>query len=107
MNNSPLIDNLQYEYYTNSNKLKRVIDTVNDNNSKLGDFKYDAVGKGSIDYGYDYNGNLITDLNKKLNVHGYKHFSQVAATGEESVLFLDDLKRSTCLKFISDFEFDP
>jgi len=47
------------------------------------------------------------DLNKKLNIHGYKHFSQVAATGEQSVLLLDDIKRSTCLKFISDFEFDP
>jgi len=47
------------------------------------------------------------ELNKKLNVHGYKHFSQVSATGEQSVLFLNDIKRSICLKSVSYFEYDP
>jgi RHS repeat-associated protein len=60
------IDNLSYSYYPNSNKLKQVTDANNDNNSKLGDFKYDASLKGSIDYGYDANGNLTTDLNKRI-----------------------------------------
>jgi RHS repeat-associated protein len=67
LSSSSAIDDLQYEYYDNSNKLRRMLDNQNDNNSKLGDFKYDVAGKGFNDYGYDLNGNLITDLNKKLN----------------------------------------
>jgi RHS repeat-associated protein len=65
-NPTGIIDNLSYNYYPNTNKLKQVTDANNDNNSKLGDFKYDASLKGSIDYGYDANGNLTTDLNKRI-----------------------------------------
>lgn len=68
---SVLIDQLAYNYYTNSNKLKQVTDAVNDNNSYLGDFKYDASTKTSTDYTYDNNGNLIKDNNKNIKDNSY------------------------------------
>ncbi|MBC7935489.1 MAG: hypothetical protein H7Y86_09085, partial [Rhizobacter sp.] len=58
-----LIDDLQYEYFANTNKLKKVTDLVVANNN-LGDF-YDQH-QGGDDYGYDVNGNMITDRNKRL-----------------------------------------
>jgi len=63
---STLIDQLSYTYYDGSNKLKQVTDGVNNKDSKLGDFKYDPVTKTAIDYTYDNNGNLITDINKNI-----------------------------------------
>ncbi len=61
-----VIDQLRYTYFTHSNKLRQVTDDNNDKTSTLGDFKYDPATKTSVDYGYDKNGNLITDLNKNL-----------------------------------------
>lgn len=58
------IDNLNYNYYTNSNKLSGVTDLVTTDN-KLGDFT-DKNTSGN-DYGYDKNGNLIADINKRIN----------------------------------------
>ena len=66
LSGSALIDQLSYTYQSNSNKLQQVADNVNDNNSKLGDFKYDATTKTSTDYTYDVNGNLVADNNKKI-----------------------------------------
>ncbi len=60
------IDQLDYSYHSNSNKLKAVgesIATATDN--KLGDFT--DKSSGTDDYGYDRNGNMITDLNKRIN----------------------------------------
>jgi RHS repeat-associated protein len=66
LNNSPVIDDLQYTYYTNSNKLSSVTDNAPaQTGASLGDFT-DKNTSGN-DYGYDVNGNLVTDLNKKLN----------------------------------------
>ncbi len=39
-NTSLIINQLNYTYYSDSNKLKAVTDAVNDNNSTLGDFKF-------------------------------------------------------------------
>jgi Domain of unknown function (DUF6443) len=64
VNASPLIDNLSYAYFTNSNKLSSVTDAVTVNN-QVGDFTDNNIS-GS-DYGYDMNGNLITDKNKRIN----------------------------------------
>jgi RHS repeat-associated protein len=69
------IDALSYSYYDHSNKLKSVSDAANDNSSKLGDFKYDGSTKGSIDYAYDVNGNLISDQNKKITSIEYNHLN--------------------------------
>ncbi len=64
LNNSSLIDNLQYDYGSNGNKLTKVTDAANDPNSTLNDFK-DEINTGD-DYSYNLNGNLIVDNNKKI-----------------------------------------
>lgn len=65
LNTSSLLDNLTYTYNSNSNKLSRVNDAITTDN-KTGDFTDRNTGT-SDDYGYDKNGNLITDLNKNIN----------------------------------------
>ena len=71
---STAIDQLTYTYQTNSNKLSQVNDAVNDVNSKLGDFHYTGT-KGSSDYTYDGNGNLITDNNKLIDKINYNYLN--------------------------------
>ncbi len=71
---STAIDQLTYTYQTNSNKLSQVNDAVNDVNSKLGDFHYTGT-KGSYDYTYDGNGNLITDNNKLIDKINYNYLN--------------------------------
>jgi RHS repeat-associated protein len=69
------IDNLTYTYYTNSNRLKNVIDAASDPTTKLGDFRYSSTyntalggtkSSSAVDYTYDPNGNLKKDLNKDI-----------------------------------------
>lgn len=74
---SGLIDQLTYSYLPNSNKLLNVADAVNDNTSKLGDFKYAPVAKtaSTVDYTYDANGNLATDNNKAISTIAYNHLN--------------------------------
>ncbi|HQW44280.1 MAG TPA: DUF6443 domain-containing protein, partial [Chitinophagaceae bacterium] len=65
------IDNLVYNYYDNSNRLKNVIDANNDPLTKLGDFRTSTLHTQSknvntVDYTYDQNGNLKKDLNKDI-----------------------------------------
>lgn len=64
LNSSSVIDKLTYDYYENSNKLKSVSEPVNTLPNNLGDFT-DNNTTGN-DYGYDVNGNMITDLNKRI-----------------------------------------
>ena len=71
---STFIDQLTYTYQTNSNKLSQVNDAANDANSKLGDFHYTGT-KGSYDYTYDGNGNLITDNNKLIDKITYNYLN--------------------------------
>lgn len=58
------LDNLTYTYFSSSNKLSSVGDGVTTDN-KVGDFT-DKNTSGN-DYGYDKNGNMVSDLNKKIN----------------------------------------
>jgi RHS repeat-associated protein len=67
------MDQLTYNYYDNSNRLKNIIDQVNDPQSKLGDFKTSVLHPQNgvktattIDYTYDENGNMLRDLNKDI-----------------------------------------
>jgi RHS repeat-associated protein len=69
---SALIDDLSYSYFTNTNKLKAVTDMAVGGTPPaggagvgLGDFT-DKNTSGD-DYGYDKNGNLIADINKRIN----------------------------------------
>jgi RHS repeat-associated protein len=73
MGGSHPIDSLNYTYYTNSNKLKNVIDGRNDPLTTMGDFRTSSLspyntGKTNtaVDYAYDPNGNLTRDLNKDI-----------------------------------------
>ena len=58
------IDNLSYFYFTGTNRLQAVTDAITADN-KMGDFT--DKNTTATDYGYDKNGNLVTDLNKRLN----------------------------------------
>ena len=63
---SLLIDKLAYTYYSNSNKLQAVTeDAATAADNKLGDFTDNNTTPE--DYGYDQNGNMITDLNKRIH----------------------------------------
>ena len=69
---SAQIDDLNYVYYNNGNKLASVTDKATGGTTPTGYtgmYLGDFVDKntGSNDYGYDANGNLLTDLNKRLN----------------------------------------
>ncbi|MDB5198056.1 MAG: cell well associated RhsD protein [Chitinophagaceae bacterium] len=60
---SSVIDSLSYTYISNTNKLQKVNDGITTNN-KLGDFTDNNTGD---DYGYDVNGNMVADKNKRIN----------------------------------------
>ena len=64
------IDNLFYSYATGSNKLTKVYD---DTTSPQG-FK-DINNSSNIDYTYDGNGNMITDVNKGITAIKYNHLN--------------------------------
>ncbi len=53
-----------YSYYCGINRLQAVTDAITADN-KMGDFT--DKNTTATDYGYDKNGNLVTDLNKRLN----------------------------------------
>jgi RHS repeat-associated protein len=67
LNASPQIDNLNYTYQNGGigNKLRAVNDATGTTDNHLGDFT--NKNTTADDYGYDLNGNMITDLNKRLN----------------------------------------
>ncbi|MFC4262331.1 DUF6443 domain-containing protein [Ferruginibacter yonginensis] len=75
INSSSFIDQLNYTYFANSNKLKAVVDAANDNTSKLGDFKYDVSTKTAVDYSYDINGNMQSDANKNIQSISYNYLN--------------------------------
>lgn len=63
---STQIDDMSYSYFTNSNKLKSVTEQGTGTiNHQLGDFT--DKNTSATDYGYDLNGNMVTDLNKRIN----------------------------------------
>jgi RHS repeat-associated protein len=81
INNSAKIDELDYTYLSNSNKLQNVRDNVNVPASTGGDFKTSSLHphytdkvnavteilrNGITDYAYDFNGNLDRDFNKDI-----------------------------------------
>lgn len=73
-NTSTPIDQLTYNYLNNntSNKLLNVIDTYNDPQTKLGDFRTSTLHpvqtktSTTVDYTYDLNGNVVKDFNKDI-----------------------------------------
>ena len=67
------IDNLTYFYATNTNQLTKVTDATNNTNG----FKDDSNGTNDTtdDYGYDLNGNMNKDENKKITSIKYNHLN--------------------------------
>jgi RHS repeat-associated protein len=106
LNASSLIDNLSYNYNTNSNKLLNVIDAQNDPNTILGDFRASQTYLNSIgsktaataDYSYDANGNLVKDLNKNIgsssaNGISYNHLNLpylINVAGKGTITYIYD-----------------
>ncbi|WP_154662271.1 DUF6443 domain-containing protein [Vaginella massiliensis] len=68
-NNTVYIDDLEYTYQANSNKLLKVKDQV----SHASGFK-DGTNTGN-DYAYDENGNLTKDFNKGISEIKYNHLN--------------------------------
>jgi len=79
---SGTIDSLVYSYQNSgaSNKLIAVTDGANDQNSKLGDFHYNAATKGSTDYTYNSNGSLLSDNNKGISTITYNYLNLPQST---------------------------
>lgn len=107
--NNVVIDQLTYGYQTNSNKLNVVTDGQNDNLSKLGDFKYDPSAKGSVDYVYDGNGNMISDANKKISSIVYNHLNlpTLITTNTGTVAYMYDPGGNKLKKVITDYTVSP
>jgi RHS repeat-associated protein len=66
-----LVDDLNYTY--DGNNLKSVVDLIADGTNQRNDFSngstIDAIGASStIDYTYDANGNMLSDLNKGITI---------------------------------------
>lgn len=63
-------DQLTYEYFPNSNRLKKVTDALNNATSgDGGDFKKQTTGSADSHYLYDNNGSMQTDLNKGILIN--------------------------------------
>lgn len=110
---SAVIDNLQYGYYPNSNRLRLVRDDANDPNSSLGDFKETAANHTSnlsnpttdFDYTFDANASLITDKNKSISQISYNHLrlpSLISITGKGDTRFLYDADGNKVRKIVTD-----
>jgi RHS repeat-associated protein len=104
-NSSVLIDQLNYTYYSGSNKLKAVTDAVNDNNSTLGDFKYNAGSKTTTDYNYDTNGNMTQDNNKGISTITFNYLNlpqTITMTGKGTISYTYDAAGSKLQKKVVD-----
>jgi RHS repeat-associated protein len=97
------IDDLTYAYNPNSNRLLQVTDAVNDENSVLGDFYYKT--KGTTDYSYDGNGNLILDNNRNIDGISYDYLNfpqQIHMNGKGNILYTYDAAGNKLQKQVLD-----
>jgi hypothetical protein len=104
---STTIDSLTYSYMNTgvSNKLESVAD-ANTTDNHLGDFK-DSVG---IDYGYDSNGNLTKDLNKRITTITYSHLNlpeSITIPGKGSITYQYDTGGNKLRKTVVDNTITP
>jgi|GEM_PF-1806418 len=67
LNSSSTIDSLTYQYNGNSNKLSSVTDGITPPSGGWGVGDFTDKNTSGDDYGYDLNGNMITDKNKRIN----------------------------------------
>jgi RHS repeat-associated protein len=102
---SKTIDSLVYSYAANSNKLSGVrdIDSSITRSAMLGDF-IDG-NTGTTDYAYDGNGNMITDLNKKIASITYNHLNlpvTITITGKGAITYQYDAAGNKLSKTVVD-----
>lgn len=98
---SSTIDDLTYQYYSQSNRLINVTDAANDPSTKLGDFK--DGNNVNNDYSYDDNGNQTEDNNKQISNIVYNFLNlpaQVTVTGKGTIEYTysatgEKLKKTT------------
>lgn len=114
-----LLDSLLYTYHPYSNRLKSVVDGVNDTATLLGDFRASttymtALGgtktTAATDYGYDGNGNMSKDLNKDLGFIRYNYLNlpeYIGLPGKGSISFLYDAKGTKLQKTVVDSTVSP
>jgi len=102
---SQVIDDLTYNFYANSNKLKEVIDPVA--KTGLGDFTdnaSDLTGR-PIDYYYDDNGNLVNDRNKGIETITYNYLNlpeTITITGKGTIQYTYDAAGTKLRKTVID-----
>ena len=86
-----LIDELNYTYAPNSNKLMKIVDSTN---SWDGFKDGQNPESGKPDYGYDANGNMVYDWNKGIEEIRYNHLNLPVkikfkvAQGEKNIEYL-------------------
>lgn len=100
-----VINAMHYTYFSNSNKLQQVWDDSNDSTTQLGNFHYDGATKRDTDYGYDGNGNLLSDNNKKIDkiVYNYLNLPQlVHMYGKGNILYTYDAAGTKLAKQVID-----
>ncbi|WP_236059486.1 DUF6443 domain-containing protein [Chitinophaga rhizophila] len=102
---SKTIDSLIYTYPSNSNRLLGVrdIDSSITKSAQLGDF---IDGNTSVkDYAYDANGNMITDLNKRISSITYNDLnlpSVITIVGKGTITYLYDAMGNKLCKTVVD-----
>jgi RHS repeat-associated protein len=121
---SVIIDSLQYNYYSYSNRLQNVIDAVNDTATRLGDFRSSRSymtalsnnkTSAATDYDYDGNGNLVKDLNKDIqqgagNGIVYNHLNlpqTIYVSGKGKIEFVYDAMGYRLKKITTDSTVTP
>ncbi|HWB92476.1 MAG TPA: hypothetical protein VG605_11510 [Puia sp.] len=100
-----VINAMRYTYFPNSNKLQQVSDDNNDPTTQLGNFHYDGSTKTGTDYGYDGNGNLVLDNNKKIDKIAYNYLNLpqlVHINGKGNILYTYDAAGTKLTKQVID-----
>ncbi len=91
-----VVDNLSYNYMNGetSNRIMNVVDNANNPASRLGDFHYTGTKLSTAtDYGYDANGNLVSDVNKNISSITYNILNlpnQVVVTSKGTITYTYD-----------------
>jgi RHS repeat-associated protein len=109
---SGTIDSLTYSYTNSgmSNVLLGITDGADDKNSTLGDFHYDPTTKGTMDYGYDSSGNLITDRNKGIGGINYNYLNLptiISFGAKGSIQYVYDAAGNKLVKGVTDKTVSP
>lgn len=98
------IDQLSYTYFPASNQLQRVHDAVASSATfSLPDFKDGATW--DVEYGYDPNGNLVADSNKKITSITYNHLNKpniIMVQGQGKITYIYDALGNRLQKRIKD-----